>query len=94
MFLTYSCKRRTVNHSVCFLQEFRKWIKLSKNSLMVNMCLREMKSRNSLIKELPTQKTKIDNAFTVKRNQNQSVKRMFESDSSSNAISKNARSPI
>ena len=61
---------------------------------MVNMFLREMKSRNSLTKELPTQKTKIDHAFTAKRNQNQSVKHMFESDSSSNAISRNARSPI
>ena len=52
------------------------------------MFYHKMKSRDSFIKELARQKTKIDNAFKATPNQNQNEKSTLESDSSINTISK------
>ena len=57
-----------------------------KNRLTASMSFREMKSSDSLVKELATQKTKIDNAFKKKPNQNQNGKPLFESDPSNNIV--------
>lgn len=54
------------------------------------MFYHKMKSRDSFIKELARQKTKIDNAFKAKPNE----KYTFESDASSSVISKSVKTPI
>ena len=59
----------------------------SKIILIVSMFFHEMKSRDSLIKELAIQKAKIDIAFKAKLDQNQNVELLFESGLSNNAIS-------
>ena len=55
---------------------------------MANVFYHKMKNRDSVIKELARQKTKINNGFKAKSIQNQNKKSTLENDSSINTVSK------